>query len=75
MGCTTSSTKNTNNVAWNNHYLVEIAGAEKGDIELMVERREIYRYRVVDLKKEIPDEHKDFMLRLENPRAHTEPVS
>lgn len=77
MGCATSNTATTNptmtnngrdnKMEYNHRFMVEIAGMDGKDLRMMVERREIIHYKVVDLKSDIPPEHMDFMARLQNP--------
>ena len=54
MGCTNSTISNANKTQCSNQYIVELDGVEGCDIELMVKRREILTYKVVELQKEMP---------------------
>ena len=81
MGCTVSSSTihpTDENDAQRSHQngppklVVEIAGMDNREVQLMVERKEIVHYRVVSLKTEI-DRYDDIISQLENPKLYHPP--
>eukprot|EP00111_Clytia_hemisphaerica_P016095 TCONS_00047635-protein len=54
--------------------VVELAGVDNREVQLMVERKEIVHYRVVSLRTEI-DRYDDIISQLENPKLYHPPTN